>query len=215
MGKGGEPVLCGDTGLPEAPAAIPTSDDFQTGLGLQWQWQANPNPAWYSELRPGLRLHCAPASSLFHAGQFLSQLMQCRDFDMSVSLRLHPQAGDCAGLGMMGYTYHYIAIDGAKIRLIRGTVTEISRWEREQVLEEALAEAPWPRNDVYLRMMVRNGQASFAFGPDAGHLTPIGQPCPLTCGGWTGARPGIFALNTAHHWGGWADAAAVEVDCKG
>jgi beta-xylosidase len=43
------------------PVAVPqTSDEFDnTKLGLQWQWQANPNPAWYSmSARPGwLRLN--------------------------------------------------------------------------------------------------------------------------------------------------------------
>ena len=211
MGDHGEPVAGGDTGLPERSCAIPASDDFAEGLGLQWQWQANPRAAWYTETRPGLRLHCAPAGSLFHAGQFLSQLMQCRDFDMDLSLRLHAQAGDRAGIGMMGYTYHYLAVDGARVCLVRGEVREISRWEEEQVTETVLAEADWPEEAALLRMRVRNGQVSFAFGPDAEHLTPLGGSYPMTCGGWTGARPGIFAMNTAHHWGGWADVDRCEV----
>jgi acyl-CoA-binding protein len=33
----------------------------------------------------------------------------------------------------------------------------------------------------------------------------------MTCGGWTGARPGLFALNTLGRWGGWADVKYVKI----
>ena len=214
MGAGGEPVRSGDTGLPECSAEIPASDDFAEGPGLQWQWQANPNAAWFTPLKPGLRLRCAPADSLFHAGQFLSQLMQHRDFDMDVRLKLHAQAGDCAGVGVMGYTYHDLAVDGRTVRLARGEAVEISRFERERVTETVLAEAPWPQADVLLRLSVRDGLARFAFGADENSLQPLGPACPLTCGGWTSARPGIFALNSQSRWGGWADVAGVEVRAR-
>ena len=53
--------------------------------GLQWQWQANPRQEWYSmtENPEALRLNTcriSRTSTLFHAGQFLSQLMQYHDF---------------------------------------------------------------------------------------------------------------------------------------
>ena len=34
----------------------------------------------------------------------------------------------------------------------------------------------------------------------------------MTCGGWTGARPGIFCLNQTGHEGGWADVDWVRVE---
>jgi hypothetical protein len=105
MGKEGEPVPGGETPFPEAPASIPVSDDFRNGPGLQWQWQANPNPLWWKMEEGRFRLRCAPSPNLFQAGQFLSQLMQYRNFDMDVSLRLDPETEDEAGLAMMGYRY--------------------------------------------------------------------------------------------------------------
>ena len=205
MGHQGFPVPEGETGLPAFEGSIPTSDHFEQGPGLQWQWQANPNQGWYTALRPGLRLHAAPAEDLFHAGHFLSQLMQHRDFDMDVSFALHAQRGDIAGVGMMGYTYHYLALCGDRVSLREGKVTEVDRWTPERVTEQVLAESEWPSSRVLLRMRVRDGQVSFLYGEDAAHLRLIGEAYPMTCGGWVGARPGLFAMNTRGAWGGWAD----------
>ena len=205
MGDQGTPVPGGDTGLPEFKAQIPTSDDFAGGIGLQWQWQANPNPAWMTALKPGLRLHAAPADSLFHAGQFLSQLMQRRNFDLDVRLTLAGQPGDQAGLAMMGYTYYYAALTDGRVRLVRGEATEHGLRERETVTETELCAAHWDQNEILLRMRVREGNVSFFYGKTESNLQPLGAAYPMTCGGWTGARPGIFCMNTAGRQGGWAD----------
>lgn len=211
MGKEGTPIPEGEIGLPPFTAQIATSDDFADGPGLQWQWQANPDPRWYDALRPGLRLHAVPADSLFHAGHFLSQLMQSRDFDMDARFCACLRAGDLTGLGMMGYTYSYIALGREEVRLAVGRAEEISRWEAERVTETTVAKAPWPQTDILLRLRVRQGKASFFFGEDSASLRPLGNEYPLACGGWTGARPGLFALNTQGRWGGWADVQFVRI----
>ncbi|MBR1584609.1 MAG: glycoside hydrolase 43 family protein [Clostridia bacterium] len=210
MGDRGEPVAVGDTGLPAWPACIPTSDDFAAGIGLQWQWQANPNPAWFTPLRPGLRLHAAPADSLFHAGQFLSQLMQDYNFGMDLTLRAALQPGDCAGIGMMGYPYHYAALEEGHIRIVRGDVQEINRRTRERVVETTVAETGWDSTFLRLRMQVRQGMMRFFFAGAEAAWQPLGDAYPLAPGGWTGARPGIFCLNKQARFGGWADVERVE-----
>jgi len=204
MGCGGEPVLSGDTGLPEGPGGIPVSDDFQGRLGLQWQWQANPNPLWWNVDSRGLNLRCAPAASLFEAGQFLSQLMQYRNFDMDVRLRLSPQDGDAAGIAMMGYSYSMICLEKSRIRVRTGSVREVSRWIPDRVTEKEEASVPWTDASVMLRMQVREGRVSYLYGSGDESLSPLGGEYPLTCGGWTSARPGLFAMNKEGRWGGWA-----------
>ncbi len=211
MGKKGSPVMGGQMDLPPFAAEIPTSDDFKEGLGLQWQWQANPNKGWYTELKPGLRLHAAPAESLFHAGNFLSQLMQSHDFDMDVQFNTHAQDGDIAGVGMMGYTYYYIALGQGRVSLKMGMAMEISRWVPERVTETPISEGMWPYAEILLRMRVRRGNVSFFYGDGPHSLHPLGGEYPMTCGGWTGARPGLFVLNTLGHWGGWADVSFVKI----
>ena len=211
MGKKGSPVLGGTIDLPPFSGEIPTSDDFQNGLGLQWQWQANPNKGWYTELHPGLRLHAAPAPSLFEAGNFLSQLMQSHDFDMDVVFWTHAQDGDVSGIGIMGYTYYYLALGQGRVSLKMGMATEISRWVPEKVLETPISEIMWPYPEILLRMRVRRGNVSFYYGEGQQSMRPLGGEYPMTCGGWTGARPGIFTLNTLGRWGGWADVKYVKI----
>ena len=205
MGNGGFPVAEGDTGLPEWKADIPTSDDFTLGIGLQWQWQANENKAWHEELHPGIRLYAAPADTLFRAGNFLSQLMQSFDFDMEIKLKTHFHPGDRAGIGMMGWSYHYLAWDGRKICLYEGKAEKISRFVPERVTETLLAETECKCDALRLVMHVRQGEADFAFASDGERETSIGERYALSVGGWTGARPGIFCINTRGAWGGWAD----------
>ena len=205
MGDRGTPVSGGDTGLPEYPASIPASDRFQNGPGLQWQWQANPDSAWFTALHPGLRLHAAPAPTLFEAGQFLSQLMQARNFDMKVSLKTHFQPGDLAGIGMIGYPYHYLASDGTCLSVVRGEIAEFGRGIPERVSETVLAQIPCPEKKLRLQLQVREGEISFWFAAEKKVWSPIGPAVPLAAGGWTGARPGLFCLNLRGAYGGWAD----------
>ncbi len=205
MGKNGEPVLSGNTKLPACPSFIPTSDDFRQSIGLQWQWQANPDSAWYSLLRPGLRLYAAPADSLFHAGQFLSQLMQAYDFDLDIQMHTHLMAGDRAGIGMMGYPYHYVSVAEGRLCLVRGDILELGRSIPEQVTETALKTIPLAASSIRLRLSVRQGNMTFLYANAEENWQQIGQSCPLSPGGWTGARPGICCWNSRGRWGGWTD----------
>ena len=211
MGKGGFPVTDGETGLPSFACEIPEEDRFEKGLSLTWQWQANPNRGWYTETKPGLRLHAAAAENLFHAGSFLSRLMPCRNFDMDIEMNVRLQPGEEAGAAMMGYTYYALALTADRVILKRGDAEEISRRERERVTETVLAEAERDGDTALLRMRVREGKVLFYYGKDASGLKPIGEEVPMACGGWTGARPGFFCLNTAGTGGGWADIRRVSV----
>lgn len=214
MGAGGQPVLSGDLPREAAGGCPGMSDEFAGALSLQWQWQANPNKAWYGFTDKGLRLRAAPADSLFHAGQFLSQLMQHYDFDMDARISLRGIAGDRAGIAMMGYKYGFLALEDGALALVAGEAKEINRRERERVTETQLARARWDKPEAYLRMSARNGKYAFYYGDDARALTPIGGWLDMTCGGWTSARPGIFCLNTNGQFGGYADFAFCHVTNK-
>ncbi len=214
MGDHGVPVRSGDTGLAAWPAALKTSDEFRDGLGLQWQWQANPNPAWYRELNPGLRLYAAPSATPYQASNFLSQLMQSRNFDMETCFSLHAHVGDVAGLAMMGNTYHSIALQPGRVTLVEGKVQKINRFTPDRVQEQTLACAETAAFRLWLRMRVRDGQVSFSYAEAEGQWQPLGGAYPLVCGGWVGARPGVFCINTTGRWGGWADVQYVRVDKK-
>ena len=205
MGKDGEPVPEGDTGLAAWPARIPTSDDFRDALGLQWQWQANPDPAWYSMLHPGLRLYAAPARTLFEAGQFLSQLMQSYDFDMEISMKASSHPGDACGLGMIGYPYHYMSLENNRLRVIRGDITDYGRSLPEDIRETVLADIPMAENALRMRMRVRKGKMCFEFAVREDAWQRVGETYPMAAGGWTSARPGLYCLNRTGRFGGFMD----------
>jgi hypothetical protein len=95
-----------------------------------------------------------------------------------------------------------------------GTATEISRWIPERVLETPISEVMWPYAEILLRMRVRRGNVSFFYGDGQHSLRPLGGEYPMTCGGWTGARPGLFAMNRDGRWGGWAQIAFCRITPK-
>ena len=68
--------------------------------------------------------------------------------------------------------------------------------------------------EICFRMAVREGSVSFYYGKDPECLKPLGEAVPMTCGGWTGARPGFFCLNTAGSRGGYADVKRVSITRK-
>ena len=214
----GEPVI--EYPVPkgyEASSARPFTSDTFCGdrLGLQWQWQANPRREWYSmtENPEALRLNMSriyKTSTLFHAGQFLSQLMQHYDFDMTVEVDwAGEEPGDRAGIAMMGYTYRYLALEkgkqGLQIALYQGETQEFPKGSEcdERVWETKLWSRELPEGKVYLKMQVRSdftgehpeARVQFAYSVDGQHFETAGDTWLAVCGGWVSARPGIFAAN--------------------
>ncbi len=211
IGQNGTPVLTGDTGLSEFPAGLNMSDHFEKGPGPQWQWQSNPQTAWLSVLHPGIRLHAAPAETYFSAGQFLSQLMQYRNFEMTVALYPHLQEMDAVGLVMMGYQYSGIEFSGGKLKILHGETWEGSFRETPRAEEEEEVSIPWEMSELVLRMTVLEGSVSYAYGSKKEDLKSLGGVCPLSSGGWVSARPGLCCLSRNGQAGGWADITEVKV----
>lgn len=212
----GEPVAeyTAPAAFQESPCRIYTSDSFSSDqLGLQWQWQANPRQEWYSmtENPDALRLNTrmiGKTNTLFHAGQFLSQLMQSYDFNMTVEVRLQAEEpGDRAGLAMMGYRYRYLALEqgekGLQVTVYEGHTHELPRGNEEQVWEIPVCSKSVEDGPVWLQMQVRSdftGEhprcwVQFAYSADGKSFEKIGEKQEALCGGWVSARPGIFAAN--------------------
>ncbi|MBR4429220.1 MAG: hypothetical protein IKS78_07665, partial [Clostridia bacterium] len=92
-----------------------------------------------------------------------------------------------------------------------GMAVEISRWVPDRVTETPVTEVMWPNAKILLRMRIRRGNVSFFYGEGSHSLRPLGGEYPMACGGWTGARPGLFTLNTLGRWGGWSDVEYVRI----
>ncbi len=130
---------------------------------------------------------------------------------MDAAFRVQSREGDEAGIGLMGYTWYSLSLGPEEVLLKTGTAREISRWVPERISETVLARFPRTSDRALFRMRIRDGRVSFFFGEGPDALRPAGGAYPMACGGWTGARPGIFALNTLGAGGGFADFSSVRI----
>ena len=202
----GEPVACWRLPLPECAEGfcLGADDEFRGGtLGIQWQWQANPNPAWY-RLDGGLRLNICPLEGreplLWYLPNVLTQLPQAWAFTMETEVSL---AGDGlhdeAGIAVMGHRYSALALHRAgagycELRLYEGAVTQRTA---EGVAQEAVcAAAPWNAPCVRIKLYFRRGgQVEYAYF-DGEEWRRLGGSFPADRSTWSGAKPALFARNT-------------------
>ncbi|HML46986.1 MAG TPA: hypothetical protein PKE04_09595, partial [Clostridia bacterium] len=190
MGNAGAPVLSHempDTGA-VSRARVQTSDDC-TGMTLspQWQWQAHENRAWYRLTGSSLRLYAAGAPNLFHAGQYLSQLMQAfhSRWEVRLSARFD-RKGDRAGIGVLGYEYRYLCLEEGGLALYQGKAEERGRREAERVAEQCLLRIPYGDDRAALCMEIKDGRAAFSYIAPDGEEKAAGDPFPMAAGGWVG-----------------------------
>ena len=207
----GEPVLVHkkpNIGRPQ-PVAVPqTADEFTaTTLGLQWQWNANPRPAWASlAARQGfLRLASVPApatrndgtpspQSIYDAPNFLLQKFGAPTFTATTVLEFAPTTeGETAGLVVFGYNYAVLGLrrtGGATKLVLRVNLDANQPGSREREVASLAA----PAGPVYLRVTVdTKALCRFAFSFDNRTFTAIGEPFQATVDRWIGAKFGLIA----------------------
>lgn len=197
----GEPVsIHAKPALPAGPSCGPaTSDEFDApALGLQWQWQANPSPAWHSlAARPGwLRLAAQPEprpANLYQAPALLLQKFPAPAFRVTTHLQFMPRrAGESAGLIVFGYAYSWIGLraraDGpALVWARRPDAAQGARQEEALLIEHV-------DRPVWLSLLVHpGGRCRFAFSTDGEHFTDTGRDFTAAPGHWVGAKVGLFA----------------------
>ena len=194
-----------------APA---TSDSFDgPQLGLQWQWNANWNPAWFSlQAKPGsLRLlsqydaQATQQASLWNRAALLLQKLPAAQFTATATLDLSGLGdGDSSGLLLYGLDYAWIGVQrsGGANRLVLDTCLKAMAGCRDE--EQAAVKLPARR--VYLRLqMAEGGHASFSYSLDNKNYQVFGQPFSATAGRWVGARMGLFSAASSAQGGGFVD----------
>lgn len=207
----GEPVLTHrkpDVGHAYPIATPQTSDDFDTPpLGLQWQWNANPRPAWLSlTARPGhLRLAAVPfpatraegspsSRNLYDAPNFLLQKFPAPAFTATTALEFAPALeGEMAGLAVFGFDYAILGLrrDASGLRLVL-SVNPNARNPGSQ--EHDAVSRPVKAAIVYLRVTVDASAAChFSYSEDNLTYTPIAHTFTATMDRWMGARIGLIA----------------------
>jgi beta-xylosidase len=202
----GEPVLRyrkPNVGRREYPIAVPsTSDEFDgTALGLQWQWQANPLPAWYElGVKPSsLRLHAVSGGvdetgGLYRVPQLLMQKLPAPSFAAEAKLELAGlAAGDRAGVIVFGYKYAYLGVrrgqgGGCSVVLAEGDANgERELWS---------AQLPAGADALHVRVAIEEGaRCAFSYSVDGTEFKAADAiPFQATEGHWVGAKVGLFAV---------------------
>jgi beta-xylosidase len=208
IGDEGEPVVTHkkpDVGRPFPPANNPMeSDEFNgTSLGLQWQWQANPQPAWFFPI-PGsgvARLPCVAlpraARNLWDAGSLLLQKFPGPAFTATARVTFHAlNEGERTGLVVMGTSYAVIALERRNGNLV---VTErVSEGAATGAAEKEVAAAPIRGTSALLRARISpGGRTELSYGTDSSRFTPLVEPFVAQPGRWVGAKIGLFAQRGA------------------
>jgi beta-xylosidase len=202
----GEPVLTyrkPNVGRTWPVMTPPDSDEFdETGLGLQWQWQANPQTNWaFPAGGLGfLRLFNVPLPGGFRnfwdVPNLLLQKFPAPEFTATTKLTFTPRAdGDETGLIVMGQDYAYLSVKKKPEGL----------FVSQTICKDAESHAPGKEgaglsvkgNTFYLRVKVSRGAVcAFSYSADGVKFTPVGESFKARQGKWIGAKVGLFAVGT-------------------
>ncbi len=197
-GKGEPTLRHRKPALPLQPITEPaTSDDFSSPtLGLQWQWQGTPRPAWHSlTARPGaLRLICQPASgNHWHSPHLLMQKFPAPAFTATTTLDFSSaRDGDTAGLIVFGYDYAWLGLrkTPAGLKLVIASCSGARDGTDETETTVALVSG----REIHLRVRVENGATcTFSHSLDGKVFTPVVLHFAATSSKWVGAKVGLFA----------------------
>jgi beta-xylosidase len=182
--------------LPAAPIDTPaTTDEFNTNaLGLQWQWQANPQPAWMSLTGRAIRLDALPfEKNLWMSPNLLLQKFPAPAFEATASLALEGlQVGDRTGLIVFGSDYAWVGVMRADegLRVVMREAVAAAEGSEERDFGAATLEG----TAVVLRATVSQGATvTFSYSTDNRTFVLVGKTFVAKPGKWVGAKVGLFA----------------------
>lgn len=225
----GEPVSTFrmPTVTPSAIAAslrVQTSDDFTSrALGLQWQWQANPQPAWASlTARSGfLRITSAPmpddSTNMWMVPQLLMQKLPAESFSATAMVDASASAtGDALSLIAFGLDYTALRVTRTAGGLTLSHVT--CKNAIDGTAEAVVASVDVPMTSrLALRMSMSAGAVTmFSYRVGDGPFTAIGDRFTMREGRWMGAKFGVSAARATGDAGvrGYWDIDAVRVSVR-
>jgi len=215
----GEPVMewtkpnIGKT-YPATP--LISSDEFNGHqFGLQWQWQANQDPAkhwgWSSANLGFMRLNCIPRDenmkTMWMMPNLLLQKFPGANFTATAKLTFenNPDAGiSNSGLIVFGEDYSYIAIEQDKTGTLNLVQRLLNNARTSKEDEKEITSIPIHTKEVYLRAtveMVQNkepfdAKVTFYYSIDGKTFKKLGDAFKPSAGRWVGAKIGLFASGT-------------------
>jgi beta-xylosidase len=222
MGKKGEPMVTAHKPKSTSHQIFNPveSDEFnEPRLGLQWQWQADYDQSYgmptcngtfrlYSFRLPRLTAdgRSLPAN-LWNVPNMLLQKLPAQNFVVTTKFRMasknnHQQGG----LIMMGRDYGALVVERSGERFLLKQL--VAHDADEGGAETATVLASFKPSyiepleyhrayclDIYMRMTVHEGQATFAYSLDGKHYKDVGLPFTLRVGKWIGAKMGLVCTD--------------------
>ena len=199
------------------------SDEFNDGLGLQWQWHANYHQFYGQPTADGCyRLYTIEQpegfKSLWDAPNLLLQKPTAPRFTATTKVCFaSKEDGQYGGLVIMGRDYSALVIcrQGDEFLLQRHTTigADEGEMETQQTLttlkptdRDTIPYAPAIYLDLYLRMMVKDGICSFSYSIDGKRFKQAGEPFKIRQGKWISAKFGfVSACKSFKSCRGWLD----------
>ena len=187
------------------------SDEFNDGvLGKQWQWHANYHQFYGMPTADGvMRLYTNDLpdgfKSLWDVPNLLLQKPTAPSFTATAKVRFaSKEDSQYGGLVMMGRDYSALVVlrQGDMFLLQRHTCigADEGQAETQQTLatlkptdRDTIPFSPAIYIDMYLRMIVKEGQCSFSYSLDGKHFKSAGDVFPMRQGKWIGAKFGFVA----------------------
>jgi beta-xylosidase len=184
------------------PASI-ASDEFgesDSGLGIQWQWNHNPdNRYWSLSQRPGfMRLTTGRIDTNFEqVRNMLTQMTFGPVCSGMVAIDVsHMNDGDVAGLAALQKQYGLVGVK------MEGTVKSVVMISAESGKATELANIPLTQEKVYLKIdfdfVKRNDKAYFYYSLDGKQWSKIGKPLQMSysLAHFVGYRFALFNYST-------------------
>ncbi len=186
------------------------SDEFNDGLGLQWQWHANYHQFYGQPTADGCyRLYTIEQPkdfrSLWDVPNLLLQKPTAPHFTATAKVRFaSKEDGQYSGLVMMGRDYSALVIcrqgDGFLLQQHTCIGADEGQTENQQTLttlqptdRDTIPYSPAIYLDLYLRMKVKDGMCAFDYSLDGKHFKSAGEPFKMRQGKWIGAKFGFVA----------------------
>ena len=199
------------------------NDEFENGLGLQWQWHANYHQFYGQPTADGCyRLYTIEQpkdfKSLWDVPNLLLQKPTTPCFTATAKVRFaSKEDGQYGGVVMMGRDYSALVVQrqGNQFLIQRHTCkgADEGKEEARQTLatlsptnRDTIAYAPAIYIDLYLRLTVTDGICSFSYSLDGKRFKQAGESFQMREGKWIGAKFGFVSeCETLKSRRGWLD----------
>ena len=188
------------------------SDEFNAPkLGLQWQWQGDYNQLYGMPTADGfLRLFTyrhPSTDNLWTVPAMLLQKTPADVFTATTKIRLAAKAEkQYGGIVVMGRGYSSLVVErvGDMFQLQQRTCPKADTGGKEAVTiletfkptaKDKLDYHPALYMDIYLRLTVDGGKATFAYSLNGKTYKAAGEQFTMREGKWVGAKVGLYAID--------------------